>query len=190
MFITNRTIGIILQIQYYSIYANASYTGASHREGYVEGAYIDGDSYYFYETPIVSTKAIFEIVTYRGKKTRVEIKQGTCIVFENNTVHYRLKALTDENKDDIIVKSGVLRFFLPKVKIICTSDTINISNLNSNFYKREKSASYWVRQFNNKSGAVVSVNKNIEMIIVEYLYVIANEKDLKQRNKLASTKNT
>ena len=110
----NGTIEIIFQIQHYSIHASANYNGLSHREGYVEGDYIDdGDIYDCCKAPNVFTKEVFETVTYRGKKSRVETKQGTCIVFENNRSNHGLKKLTDQNKDDIIDKRGVLNLFLP-----------------------------------------------------------------------------
>ena len=105
----NHTIEILFQIQYYSIQANANYNCPFHGKEYVDGEYIDaGGIDHFYKIPNASTRDIFEIATYREKKSRVEIEKGTCIVFENNIdrVNHRLKTvqLTDENNDGIIGK--------------------------------------------------------------------------------------
>lgn len=43
-----------------------------------------------------------------------------------------------------------------------------------------------MRDFNNhKSGVVESGNKNIEMTLAEYLYVVSNTTDFKQTDKFA-----
>ena len=188
-YLKNCIIDVIFQIQYYFIHPNTSYDGLYHREGYKDGEYIDaGGIYYFYKTPNVFKQDIFEIESTKGSRAnnQVEIKQGTCIVFENNIINHRLKTLVNENKNGIIGKRGVLNFFLPKIKINSTISPINIDNVNKNFYKNEKIVSYFVRQFNNnKSNIVLSVNKNIEMLIVKYLYLVANDQDYHDRNKFA-----
>ena len=104
-------IEIMLQIQYHFIHVNASCNGSSQREGYVEGEYMDaGGICQFYKTSNVFTKDVFEIVTHRQKKSRVE----------KNGVNHGLKTLTNENKDDIIGKRGVLNVFY-QIKINSTS---------------------------------------------------------------------
>ena len=199
-YLKNCIIDVIFQIQYYFIHPNTSYNGPFHREGYKMGEYIDaGGIYYFYKTPNVFKTDIFEIeskngaISRRGRRrhvtnsnNEVEIKQGTCIVFENNIINHRLKTLVNDNQDGIIGKRGTLNFFLPKIKINSTITPININNVNKHFYQSEKIVSYLVRQFNNnKSDIVLSLNKTIEMIIVKYLYLVANDKDYQNRNKFA-----
>ena len=189
----NCVIDVIFQIQYYFIHPNTIYNGPFHREGYKTGEYIDaGGIYYFYKTPNVFKKDIFEIESKNGSQlqggnnNQVEIKQGTCIVFENNIINHRLKTLVNDNQDGIIGKRGVLNFFLPKVKINSTISAININNVNKHFYQSEKIVSYFVGQFNNnKSDIVLSLNKTIEMIILKYLYLVANDKDYHDRKKFA-----
>ena len=116
---------------------------------------------------------IFEIVTYRGKKSRVEIKPGTCIVFKSNRANHGLETVTDPKKNDIIDKRDVLNLFPANVKLHTTSDAINIGNVNSNFCKSNTWISYYVRELNNntKRGVIVSVNENIEMIIATVLQI-------------------
>ena len=143
----NGTNEIIFQIECYSVHANASYNGLFHTQGYVEREYIDsGGIYYFIKHPM------FKIERYRRKKRRVAIgiKQGTCtcIVFENNGVNSGLKTMTDENKDGIGDKRGVLTCFLQTVKINSTNDAINFGNATTNFYTSEKLVSYRIRECN------------------------------------------
>ena len=212
-YLKNCIIDVIFQIQYYFIHPNTSYNGPYHREGFKIGEYIDaGGIYYFYKTPNVFTKDIFEIKSKNAwnsfstrrrydpgtrryalydnnKATQVEIKQGTCIVFENNIINHRLKTLVNENKNGIISKRGVLNFFLPKIQINSTISPINIENVNKHFYTSEKIVSYFVRDFNNdKSNIVLSLSKSIEMIIVKYLYLVANDQDYRRRNKFAKVR--
>ena len=72
---------------------------------------------------------------------------------------------------------------------------ILVMQILSKCYKSEKLVSCCIREFNNNNSCVcVWVNKNIKMIIVEKLYIVANKEDFKQRNAFAKhrsdTKNT
>ena len=102
-----------------------------------------------------------------------------CIVFNNNEIEYRIKALNNIS-DKLIGYRSVLKFFLPEFKINSTKDI----KCNINFYKFEKIVSYWIRLYNNdKSDIILYINKDIEMIIVRYLYLSATEQAIKKRNE-------
>ena len=69
---------------------------------------------------------------------------------------------------------------MPRYQINSTHDI----KCNIKLNQFEKIISNWIRKFNNninQNVTIIFINKDIEMIIMDYCYVLANEKDIKQR---------